>query len=98
MRLPHARITILALCGLAPSRPTASTARVHGVADASGNANDGATTASRTQDGRFGRALNLDGPTAAANIPDDASLRPLRTVTLEARFDPTRRAARGPSW
>jgi hypothetical protein len=43
------------------------------LADASGNVNDGATTASRTRDGRLGRALNLDGSTAAAVIPDDAS-------------------------
>jgi hypothetical protein len=94
MRLPHAKITILAVCGLAAPvgvagaavPPDAGPASAPGpvaaygfdgtgsrVAHASGNANDGATTASRTQDGRFGRALNLDGLTAAAIIPDDAS-------------------------
>ena len=114
MRLPHARITILALCGLAAAAgvagasvsPDATPPSAPGpvaaygfdgtgtrVADASDNANDGATTAARTQDGRFGRALNLDGRTAAAIIPDDASLRPLRTVTLEAWVRPD--SARG---
>ena len=82
MRLPHARITILALCGLAAAAGVAGAAvspdatppsapgpvAAYGfdgtgprVADASDNANDGATTAARTQDGRFGRALGLDG-------------------------------------
>ena len=91
MRLPHARITILALCGLAAAAgvagatasPDATPPSAPGpvaaygfdgtgtrVSDASENANDGATTAARTQDGRFGRALDMDGPTAAAIIPD----------------------------
>ena len=41
----------------------------------------------------FGRALDIDRPTAAAIIPDDASLRPLRAVTLEAWVRPD--SARG---
>ncbi len=58
------------------------------VADASGNANHGATTAPRIEDGRFGRALSLDRPRAGAIVPDDPSLRPLRTLTLEAWVRP----------
>ena len=117
MRPPHAKITILALCGLAaaagvataspavdatPAAPVAAYGFDEGsgaqVADASANDNDGASTARRTEAGRFGRALRMDRPSEAAIVPDDASLRPRRTVTLEAWVRPDRAVARGRSW
>jgi hypothetical protein len=62
------------------------------LADASGHANHGSTTARRTEAGRFGRALRMNGPSEAARVPDDASLRLRRAMTLEAwvRPDPGR--------
>ena len=109
MRSPHAKITILALCGLAAAAgmgaaaspavtgsqgPVAAYGFDEGagarVADASDNANNGTTTAPRTQAGRFGRALRMDRPSEAAIIPDSASLRPATAVTLEAWVRPDR--------
>jgi hypothetical protein len=110
MRPPHAKITILALCGLAAAAgmgagaspavtgasqgPVAAYGFDEGggvrVADASGNSNDGATTARRTEAGRFGRALRMDRPSEAAIVRDDASLRLRTTVTLEAWVYPER--------
>ena len=58
------------------------------VADASDNANHGTTTARRTEAGRFGRALRMSRPSEAAIFPDDASLRPLKAVTIEAWVRP----------
>jgi hypothetical protein len=60
------------------------------VADASDNSNDGATTARRTEAGRFGRALRMHRPSEAAIVPDDGSLRPRKNVTLEAWVRPDR--------
>ena len=60
------------------------------MADASDNANNGTTTAPRTEAGRFGRALRMDRPSEAAIIPDSASLRPAKAVTLEAWVRPDR--------
>jgi Concanavalin A-like lectin/glucanases superfamily len=60
------------------------------VADASDNANNGTTTARRTEAGRFGRALRMDGRSEAAIVPDRASLRLPKTVTLEAWVYPDR--------
>jgi hypothetical protein len=60
------------------------------VADASDNSNTGTTSARRTPAGRFGRALRMDRPSEAAIVPDSASLRPPRAVTLEAWVRPDR--------
>ena len=107
MRPPHARITILALCGLAAAAVASGASPAIGaaaagplasygfdedsgsrVADGSGHANHGATTARRTEAGRFGRALRMDRASEAGRIPDHASLRPRRNLTLEAWVRP----------
>ena len=110
MRPPHAKITILALCGLAAAAgigaaaspavtgasqgPVAAYGFDEGrgvrVADASDNANNGTTSARRTDAGRFGRALRMDRPSEAAIVPDSASLRPSKALTLEAWVRPDR--------
>ena len=109
MRLPHARITILALCGLAAAAGVAGAAvsldatppsapgpvAAYGfdgtgprVADASDNANDGATTAARTQASsvtvRSGLSEASSGMMAAAVGPSRCRARPKRPSRVRA--------------
>ena len=96
MTTPVAATPVTQALATATSRPTPVAAfsfdedSGRGVVDASGNGNNGtAAQTPWTATGKYGGALSFNGASSRVTIPDSASLRLTRAMTLEAWVNPT---------